>query len=68
MSCELCNIPNNSGDFDPCCNLGTCTAEETKSHISNCICCGGEMFKDRGFWFHNSQVDIKFEERRPQNS
>lgn len=51
----------------PCCNNGLCEHDKNdKSGISMCICCGAEMFEEKGSWFHYSQKDIPFGERKPQ--
>jgi hypothetical protein len=62
--CEDCK----DDDVTPCCDYGTCEAadcyeSDKDGAISNCIHCGGEMFKDRGVWFHHEQADIPFDER-----
>jgi len=62
--CEYCDTPDSLGDYEPCCNQGPCTAIP---EIGMCECCGAEMFEEKGFWFHYSQIDIPYEERTPQN-
>lgn len=51
---------------EPCCNIsGMCYSDATNINdtIGNCICCGGEMFKENGTWYHHSQKDLKEEDR-----
>lgn len=66
--CEICNKPNQSGDYDPCCNHGDGTCEgfifnETDTHTM-CDHCGALLIKDEsGVWRHHSQMDIPLSER-----
>lgn len=60
MGCKECS----KDDDEPCCSFGgVCTAAKTKYNISNCIHCGGEMHKIKGFWYHHTQVDLPENER-----
>lgn len=56
--CDLCRDTE-----EPCCSQGECSAIKS---LWMCECCGGEMFEEKGFWFHHSQRDIPFEDRKPQ--
>lgn len=64
MSCK-CNIPDEFGDCEFCCNhSGVCTAEYTEDKFSNCVCCGAEMQIDEtGSWRHYSQMRLPVQER-----
>ncbi len=48
-----------------CESTGICESAAINENetISNCIHCGGEMFKEGGFWWHHTQVYIPIEER-----
>lgn len=67
MMCECCRKDENDDWLsEPCCNnSGVCESDATDPNatIGNCIHCGGEMFKEDGFWWHNSQDDIPIGER-----
>lgn len=51
MKCNYCH-----DEERPCCADGKCTAEKTNMDFSNCICCGAEMQKVNGYWYHWSQI------------
>lgn len=63
--CKECNTINSNGDYEPCCYRGDgqCTAAKGDKIRSNCICCGAEMFEDRGNWYHHSQEYLPIEKR-----
>jgi len=65
MPCEYCKEPDGSGDYNPCCDDGTCEAAYTEGTISICIHCGAEMHKEEetGYWRHHTQMDLPIEER-----
>lgn len=66
MPCEVCCKKDEQGNFidEPCCgHSGICDAGPVTGDISNCICCGGEMFKENGDWFHHTQKDIPYSKR-----
>jgi hypothetical protein len=52
--------------YEACCyHNGICESDATNVNetIGSCIHCGGEMFKENGFWWHHSQKDIPLKER-----
>lgn len=67
--CGQCSGSTNKkliADKEPPCNYtGVCESDATRKEgtMGNCIHCGGEMFKEKGFWFHHTQEDIPFDER-----
>lgn len=69
MPCEYCCEKDSNDNWiePPCCDrsgfcdAGDCNPEN--SSIGMCICCGGEMFKERGSWFHHTQREIPFFKR-----
>lgn len=66
MSCTDCCKKDEHENWitDPCCwHTGRCDAGETDSNISICECCGDEMHKEGGVWWHFSQMDMPIEER-----
>lgn len=67
MPCEYCCKKDEHDNFisdEPCCGYsGKCSAEDTNGNISLCECCGAEMHKEGGVWWHYSQMDIPIEER-----
>lgn len=66
MPCEECCKKDENDNFiqDPCCDhSGICDADDTESDISLCKCCGAEMHKEGGVWWHYSQMDMPIEER-----
>ena len=70
MSICFCCEKDSEGDFitPPCCDhSGICvaytTGKEDDGSISSCTCCGAEMFKDGGLWWHHEQKEIPLNER-----
>ena len=70
MGCEHCcdKDENDNWITPPCCDdSGICCAsyndDDEEDDISMCECCGAEMFKENGEWFHHTQRDIPYEER-----
>lgn len=66
--CEICNKPNSSGDYDPCCNHGDGTCEgfiyDENETYTMCDHCGATLIKDEaGIWRHWTQMEIPFSER-----
>lgn len=45
----------------PCCADGLCEADVK---IGMCVCCGAEMFKEQGCWYHHSQAGIPINQRQ----
>jgi hypothetical protein len=72
MMCECCKkYENGNWLSEPCCDSsGVCESDATDPNttIGNCIHCGGEMFKEGGIWWHNSQQDIPIGERGTTHS
>lgn len=70
MPCDYCCDKYENGDFiePPCCKRDKCTAAKTDATISQCICCGAEMIKENGWWYHWSQMSIPINERQTQYS
>jgi len=63
-SCEICGEPDKNGDYEPCCNDGSCEAFYTEDNISSCIHCGAEMECDEtGAWRNHSQMHFPLNER-----
>lgn len=63
-TCECCKKDSDDNwEKDPCCADGLCCAdtENKDDTIAWCTCCGAEMFKEDGIWYHHSQkeMDIK---------
>ncbi len=63
-----CGKKDESGHWinDACCyTSGRCEASTTNPNdiFSECIHCGGQMFKENGCWWHNSQEDIPIDGR-----
>lgn len=66
FSCHCCEKDENDNwVHEPCSSHGYCESDSTdeKDMIGYCIHCGGEMFKEEGFWYHHSQSDTPVEER-----
>lgn len=66
--CECCEKDEN-GDWihSPCCDIsGVCEADtkDKGETLSWCKHCGGQMFKEYGFWFHHEQEEIPINERK----
>lgn len=67
MKCKCCSKDENGNWIsEPCCdNIGVCesNAKNINDIISNCIHCGGEMFKENDVWWHHTQQEIPIVER-----
>lgn len=67
MTCECCKKDEQGYWLEsPCCDFsGICDSDATdvNATIGNCIHCGGEMFKEGGIWWHNSQEEIPINDR-----
>lgn len=68
-TCKCCE-QDESGNwlYDPCCNIGgiyTADTDDENETLSMCMHCGGQMFKENGYWFHHEQEDIPYEDRIP---
>ncbi len=66
MPCEICCEKDDAGNYVnelPCCWNSFCVASATTEDISLCICCGAEMFKEDGCWYHHSQRDTPIKDR-----
>lgn len=66
MPCTDCCDKDENGNWktDPCCaHSGICSADATGEDIGICECCGAEMHKEGGVWWHYSQMDIPIDER-----
>ena len=66
MPCTECCEKDERGNWltSPCCDhSGICSAEKTDGNISNCECCGAEMHKEGGVWWHYSQMEIPIAQR-----